>query len=118
MEKQPFLKALDMLSAEVKKYRELENLSGDELNKILQQIVGILFYLETEKTKYHDMWGVIVQRLINEDKSVARAEAEANTSIPELYTLRKITEAGSRVADAIRTNISWLKQEINNSKNQ
>jgi len=34
--------------------------------------------------------------------------------VPEVYRLRKLTSAGYRVADAIRSNISFLKLEFNN----
>jgi hypothetical protein len=35
--------------------------------------------------------------------------------VPELYRLRRIMESGYETSGAIRTNISWLKSEINNS---
>lgn len=114
-----FDKSLEMLSAEVKKYREMKVMDGTQLNTILQQIVGILFYLESEKTKFHDMYQLCVQRFMKEDKySHAKAENEALVSVPQLYQLRKICEAGGRVADAIRSNLAWLKNERNNSNNQ
>ena len=49
-----------------------------------------------------------------EKLSVARATNEANIAVPEVYKLRKLTSAGYRVCDAIRSNISFLKLEYNN----
>jgi hypothetical protein len=48
---------------------------------------------------------------VKEKKTVARAENEAHVTYPQMYQLRRIQDAGYRVADAIRTNISYLKSE-------
>jgi hypothetical protein len=48
--------------------------------------------------------------------SVARAQVEADVRYPELYELRRTMDAAYTVVNAIRTNISYLKSEIHNSK--
>jgi hypothetical protein len=104
--------ALSMLSEEVRKYRA-STLSGDELNVSLQQIAGLLFYLTEEKVKYHKLYQASVFSLVKEGCSVAKAENESGVIYPEYYQLDKVCKIGERCFDAIRSNLSWLKQDIN-----
>lgn len=108
-------KALDHITAEIKKYRELKELNGDILCSILQQLTGTLFYLEKIRSDYHDKWQNKVNQLIIDGASVSRAENIAHKEIPEMYMLRRIMESSYKVVEAIRSNLSWLKNERNNS---
>lgn len=106
-----FEKALNLLSKQIKKYRDLKELDGNVLTEILQQVTGTLFYLEKERSNYHAQWQTVVHQLILEGKSVARAENMAHVEVPEMYMLRRIMDSAYEVVGAIRTNISWLKTE-------
>jgi len=110
-----FTKALDHISSEIKRYRELKELNGEVLTEILQQVTGTLFYLEKERANYHAAWQSKVHTLVLEGKSVARAENEAHVQVPEMYMLRRIMDSAYEVVGAIRTNISFLKSQINNN---
>jgi len=117
--KPDFIVALDLLSGQIMKYRNMKVLEGNELNVILQQITGTLFYLEKERAKYHDLFQVLMHRLINENQlAVNRAENQAHIEIPEMYMLRRVMDSGYEVVNAIRSNISWLKNEKEHSKQQ
>ena len=104
--------ALSMLSEEVRKYRA-SRLSGEELNNTLQQVAGLLFYLEEEKIKYHDKYQQNVFKLVKEGCSVAKSENESNVLVPEYYLLSKTINAGERVFNAVRSNLSSIKSELN-----
>jgi hypothetical protein len=108
-----FTDALEHISKEIKKYRELKTLDGEKLTTILQQITGTLFYLEKERANYHAKWQTVVHTLVLEGKSVSRAENEAHVQVPEMYMLRRIMDSAYEVIGAIRSNISWLKNERN-----
>lgn len=110
------VKALDHITTEIKKYRELKELNGDILCVILQQITGTLFYLEKERAKYHNDWQAEVHRLVLSGQSVSRAENEAHVKVPEMYQLRRIMDSAYTTVDSIRSNLSWLKNERNNSQ--
>lgn len=109
------VKAIDHISSEIKKYRELKTLDGDTLCDILKEVTGTLFYLEKERAEYHDKWQSLVQELVVKGQSVSRAENEAHVQVPEMYMLRRIMDSAYEVVGAIRTNISWLKTEKHNS---
>lgn len=110
-----FNKALDHITKEIKRYRELKELDGNILTELIQQITATLFYLEKERANYHAAWQSIVHKLILEGKSVSRAENEAHVQVPEMYMLRRIMDSAYEVVGAIRTNISFLKSQINNN---
>lgn len=108
-----FQKALDHLSAEIKRYRETDIMDGEGLVNILQQITATLFYLEKERANYHDLFQTKINELVLSGSTVARAENEAHKCYPEMYLLRHIMQSAYEVVGAIRTNVSWLKTEKN-----
>ena len=111
-----FDKALEHLSNCIMEYRKMEVLEGNRLNTLLQQITGTLFYLEKQRAAYHNQWQQLVHKLVSEGNAVNRAENEAHVQVPEMYLCRKVMDAGYTVSEAIRSNLSWLKTEMNNSK--
>lgn len=108
-------KAMNQLTDEVKKYRQCDYMDGETLISILQQITGILFYLEKERSEYHDKFQTIIQGFIIDGATVSRAENQAHKLVPEMYMLRHIMSSAYEVVGAIRTTISWLKSEKHNS---
>lgn len=110
------IEALAQLSEWIKTYRRIEISpeNGMRLNECLQQIVSIIAYLENELSDFHKEYHEKVQGGIKNELSVARAEHEANLSVPQLHKLRHVLKGAYEVAGAIRTNISFLKSEMNN----
>ena len=43
--------------------------------------------------------------------SVAASKIRADEQVPEIYMLRRVMNAAYRVADAMRSNISYIKKE-------
>lgn len=112
-----FEKALENLTSFIQAYDDSSLNDGENLNYLLQKITTTLFYLDVEREKYKREYDKIIHNLTTDKKlSVARAVNFADVEVPEVYLLRKITESGYRISDAIRTNISFLKNERNNSK--
>ncbi len=87
---------------------------GRSLNELVKQVSGCMYFLESVRSYHHNLFQKKVNDLVNEGKSVARAENQAYVDHPEIYELRRIMKAGYEVIGSIRTNISYLKTEINN----
>lgn len=107
---------MELLSDLVNEYYQADISDGGRLVELIKKITGNLFYLETVRAEIHDRYETKVFNLVKEGHSVARAINEANVEIPEMYQLRRILDAGYRITDAIRTNISFIKSEMQNIK--
>lgn len=94
-------------------YRSTEGLTGAELVELLRELTGHLAYLETPRAEFHLKFNSEVNKLMSEGMSNAKATPKAEQKVPELYQLRRIMTGGYKVTDAIRTQISYLKQELN-----
>jgi len=99
------------LNAYVNAYYSCNLQDGEELSMLLQKITGLLYFLETVRSEVHDLYEAKVFELVKDGNSVARAVNEANVIYPQMYQLRHIMSSGYKIADAIRTNISYLKSE-------
>ena len=105
---------IDKLNDYVNQYYKCNRSDGETLNSLLQKITSLLYYLESVRSDVHDAYENHVFNCIKNGQSVARAINEANVTYPQMYQLRRIMDGGYRVVDAIRTNISYLKSEMNN----
>ena len=107
------IEQLEKLNSYVNEYykMKIDVRNGDKLNYLLQKITGLLYYLETERAQIHDAFQTSIFNGVKDKKTVARAENEAHVTYPQMYQLRRVMDASYRVADAIRTNISYLKSE-------
>lgn len=110
----PFESALNNLAKYVKKAREANKDDGDTLVKCLMEISCTMHYLADERAKFHDEFQNIINQRVLAGESVSRAENKAHVEVPQLYKLRQLMETGQNTIDAIRTNISWIKQGLNN----
>ena len=88
------------------------------LNNALKRLTANLFYLEEERAKCHQEFQKIIYDLTSKKMTVARAENVAHVQVPEMYMLRRVMNAAYRVADSIRTNISYMKSELSNTNTQ
>ena len=106
-----FEKQISDLNKYVNEYYKCNLQDGNQLSLLMQKITGLLYYLESERSKVHDSYEGTVFKLVTKGSSVARAINEANVLYPEMYLLRRIMDSAYRIVDAIRTNISYLKSE-------
>lgn len=105
-------KALELISEQIKQYRQTEPTDGNKLVEINQQIAATLFYLEKERAKYHEQFQAEISNFILAGDSVSRAENKAHVSVPEMYLLRRIMDSAYTVCDSIRTQVSWIKSGL------
>lgn len=108
------MKELDKLNGYVNEYYNCNRQDGEKLLMLLQKITALLYYLETVRGDVHDAYEGKVFELVKDGQSVSRAINEANVTYPQMYQLRRLMDGAYRVVDAIRTNISYLKSEMNN----
>ena len=107
---------LQKLTEYIQAYDDTAQNDGETLNFLLKKISVTLAYLETERAEFKKTYELRVFDLTtNKKMTVSRAINFAEVDVPELYLLRRIMDSGYRITDAIRTNISFLKHERNNS---
>ncbi len=106
---------LTVVSSCIEEYEASDLIHLDRLNNLLKTLTSNLYYLEAERANYHNKFQSIIHKLTKEGKSVSRAENEAHVQVPEMYLLRRTLDAAYRCADAIRTNISYMKNEKRNT---
>lgn len=106
---------LERISDEIKKYESLGNEltfnDSGTLSVILKNLSSYLFYLEEHRNNYHNLYNDIMHNCVKEGMPVSKAEIEAKHQVPELYLLRRLMTSAYKIADSIRTNISYLKNE-------
>lgn len=101
-------KVLTEYNAIIDTYYGLNNSECDTIMELAKKLSIILSYLETHRIAAHEKWTAII---FKREGSVASAEIEADTQVPELYQLRRIMQAGYRVVDVMRSGVSLAKSE-------
>ena len=104
---------IEKMNGIINDYHKMEKLDGTELNLYLKDLTSALYYLESVRSDVHNKWQTRVKEQVDFGDSVARSENKAHVLYPEMYQLRHVMSSGYKVTDAIRTNISYLKQELN-----
>ena len=99
---------LSAYDKEVERYNGLQCNDRSELNTLLQRLTIILSQLEHERSEAHTKHNSI---LFNYDGAVSRANIVADHDVPELYMLRRIMQAGYKIVESVRSNISSLNKE-------
>ena len=108
---------LENITMLIDAYSDTSVNDGESLNEILQKLSTNLFFLEKFRIDYKHKYETKIHELTRDKKNtVSRAVNEAEKEVQELYMLRRLSDSAYRVCDVIRTNISFLKNERNNSK--
>lgn len=108
---------LEKMSGIINDYHNYSGVNGNTLNEMLRQLTSCLYYLETVRSEAHNSFQCMVADLVSEGNSVAKATNLAHVAFPLMYKLRRIMTSGYEVTGAIRTNISYLKSEMNQNLN-
>tara|TARA_R110000803_G_scaffold5445_2_gene17908 strand:- start:1856 stop:2245 length:390 start_codon:yes stop_codon:yes gene_type:complete len=87
---------------------ELKVDEGMTYSKLLKNLSSNLFYLERYRSEYYYKHNQIMFEFKG---SVAASKIKADEQVPEIYLLRRTMNAAYRVADAMRSNISYIKKE-------
>jgi hypothetical protein len=107
--------ALTIITNIIEQYKQTDQPTGEQLNEWLKNLSAWLFYLEEQRAEAHERYEGILHNYTKEGYSVSKSKNEAEVQVPELYMLRRMMDAGYRVSDAMRTNISYLKTEKRNA---
>lgn len=105
---------INKLDGLINRYHTMERLNGEDLNTLLQLITSSLYFLETMRSEMHNRWNIEVKRLVDQGESVSKSENQAYVKYPDMYRSRRLVTSGYKVVEAIRSNISFIKQEMNN----
>jgi hypothetical protein len=114
-----FDKALEVINDNIREYRQMNGTFDPErLLVIMSQIIGTLHYLEGQRAEAHKAWtGRVYHYSVIEGESINKAEMKANIEVEELYLLRHIMNSGYKNVEAIRSTLSWLRNEKTNVQN-
>ena len=106
---------LNKITTIIIEYRELgDKLVFDDTHRLsvyLKDLTSNLFFLEEHRDNYSRKYNSIQYTQTKEGNSVSSSEIIAKERVPELYKLRRFMTAAYKCADAIRSNISFLKLE-------
>ena len=78
---------LDKVTDICREYSAMQTLDGHRLNELLKDLTGRLYYLETIRSRTHDLWQKEVFELTQEGMTVSRAECQAHVKHPQMYLL-------------------------------
>ncbi len=104
---------LDYLTSQIQLYKETDPIDGNQFVEILQQVTSTLYFLEGERAIFHDKYQTIINQMVLSGSSVNKAENEAAVKVPEMYKLRHVLTSAYECVNAMRSQISWIKQERN-----
>ena len=102
---------LDDIDAIIREYRKGNPAPGD-LVDMMRRLSADLAYLQTERSRAHEAWQATVFNLTKNGEAVNRAENQAHVAHPEMYLLRRVMEGGYKVLEAMRSQLSWIKKEM------
>lgn len=101
--------ALEECTNTIQAYRETQFEDISQTTGLMKDMAIILYELARHKTKYKQLWNGECFSLRGETSN-AMAEKGAHAKYPELDMLRQVIRAGGNVLDAMRSQISFLKQ--------
>lgn len=96
----------------VNDYYQCDYTQVETIVQLLKQMTCVLASMETLRAEAYQKYNGILFKYTG---PVSRREIEANERVPELYMLRRIMTAGYKVVEAMRSNVSFVKMEIQNS---
>lgn len=105
-------KLLDQYRGLVNDYYACEYTEVETIVQLMKSLSCVLASMETLRTEAYKKHNAILFKYTG---PVSRGQIEADDRVPELYMLRRIMNAGYRVVDAMRSNISFVKMEMQNS---
>ena len=78
-----------------------------------RKLTGTILFLEVIRAEYKKKFEEIIFIKTGEGDSVARATNKAETEVSELYLYRRVMDASYEMSGSMRTYISFLKMEKN-----
>lgn len=108
---------ITLLNKAVNDYRK-GNHNGNDLIELGKEISTLLYYLSTVRSYLHNAFQVEVHRIMKEEGlSAAASNNRTHVKYPMMYQLRHLMTSANDVLGMIRSNLSYLKSEMNNNLN-
>lgn len=106
---------IDKITVIIEDYNSTTGHHPEGLLDMARTLAANLFFLEKHRAEVHKKYEGFKHTLINGGSPIGKAENKANFTHPEMYMLRRIMEAGYKNLDIMRSEISWLRAEMNNT---
>ncbi len=99
----------------IKDYYSSNNHNPQGLIDLGRNLSANLYFIEKYRSEKHKAFEATIYSLKMQGQKINSATNEANVKHPELYMLRRHMESAEKVLGMIRSELSWLKSEINNT---
>jgi len=107
---------LDKITTIIEDYNSSDGHHPEGLLNMARTLAANLFFLEKHRANIQKKFEGQKYLLINNDgMPVSKAENVCNFRYPEMYMLRRVMEAGYKNLDIMRSEVSWLRAEMNNT---
>ncbi len=106
---------LNRITEIIEEFNSSNNHNPQGLLDMGRNLSSNLFFLEKFRIEAHLNYETVIYSLKNQDWKINAAINEAKIKVPELYMLRRTMESAESVLGMIRTEISWIKTEMNNT---
>ena len=106
---------LNRITEIIEEFNSSNNHNPQGLLDMGRNLSSNLFFLQKFRIKSHLNYETVIYSLKNQDWKINAAINEAKIKVPELYMLRRTMESAESVLGMIRTEISWIKTEMNNT---
>ena len=101
---------LNNINEAVESYELLELVDTNKQSEALRKLTSNLFYLEEHRINAYNDWLTEYYEMPKGTSNAAK-EKHCDSTIKELYMIRRIMTGGYRVCDALRSTISTNKKE-------
>ena len=88
-------------------------ITGDYLVEQMKQLSGYAYFLAAESERAHGDYAAAFFRYKSEKMSDTQADLKARQECPEYKMLAKLLPQMNKVLDAMRSHLSYLKNEQN-----
>jgi hypothetical protein len=108
-------KTLEKITEIIKDYYDTNNHNPEGLINLGRNLSANLYFIEKFRAEKHKAFEATIYSLKMQGYKINSATNEANVKHPELYILRRHMESAEKVLGMIRSELSWLKSEMNNT---
>jgi hypothetical protein len=108
-------KTLEKITEIIKDYYDTNNHNPEGLINLGRNLSANLYFIEKFRAEKHKAFEATIYSVKMQGYKINSATNEANVKHPELYMLRRHMESAEKVLGMIRSELSWLKSEMNNT---
>lgn len=113
--------SIEEIGKAIAEYRDAKEIQGEQIVNWLQRITGHLYFISEQRADAQKRYQTIIfekmrSKVDDVKMTVSRAENIAEIQVPELYLYRQICDAGERVCDAMRSQLSLINKQQSNDR--